>query len=232
MAGRIEGIRKLAGNKEKIAVIGGTGALGGGLAWRLARAGYPIVVGSRGAEKAQAAAEEIARETGGNVAGLENAAAAEAGEIVILTVPYASHEATLDQIAGAVSGKILVDTTVPLKPPKVARVQMPEAGSAAMETRAKVPDARVVSAFQNVAAHKLKDDPAPECDILITGDEVAAREKVVELAGEIGFRGVHCGPLDNAVVAEALTSILIGINKRYKVDGAGIRITGDLAASD
>lgn len=224
----------MADSQQTIAVIGGTGALGGGLAWRLAKAGYRIVIGSRTREKAQAATQELELEIEGtiNAQGLENAQAAAAGDIILLTVPFSSHDSTLDHIAPHVAGKIVVDATVPLVPPKVARVQLPDEGSAALAAKAKLPDALVVSAFQNVAAHKLRNDGDLDCDILVSGDNVAAREQVISLVTAIGMRGLHCGPLDNSVVAEALTSVLIGINKRYGVDGAGIRITGDLSLSE
>lgn len=215
---------------KKIAVIGGTGALGGGLAWRLAQAGFPVTIGSRTLEKAQDAARALQTEFGdkADIEGLENAEAAAAGDVIVLTVPFASHDTTLNLIAPYVADKIVIDATVPLVPPKVARVQLPPEGSAALAAKAKLPSSLVVSAFQNAAAHKLRDAGDLDCDILVSGDNVAAREQVISLVNAIGMRGIHCGPLDNAVVAEALTSVLIGINKRYGVDGAGIRITGDL----
>ena len=133
----------------------------------------------------------------------------------------------MSSIADAGAGKLIIDTTVPLVPPKVARVQMPASGCAALSARALLgDDARLVSAFHNVAAHKLNEDGEVDCDVLIFGDAPADREIVVGLAAAAGLRGIHAGPLANSVAAEALTSILIGINKRYKVDGAGIRITG------
>lgn len=142
-------------------------------------------------------------------------------------MPFASQKPILESIAGAARGKLIVDTTVPLAPPKVARVQMPDAGCAALAARAILGDeARLVSAFHNVAAHKLKEDGEIACDVLVFGDDPADRDIVVELAQSAGLTGIHAGPLANSVAGEALTSILIGINKRYKADGAGIRITG------
>ncbi len=216
-----------------LAVIGGSGALGGGLAARWAAAGYPVILGSRTAEKAASAAAAIAPASGGPaVRGMDNRSAAAAGEIVVVTVPYASHDAILTEIREAAQGKIVVDTTVPLVPPKVATVQLPPAGSAALTAQRFLgPAVRVVSAFQNVAAHKLRTGEAIDCDVLVTGDDGAARETVVALAAAIGLRGIEAGALANSVAAEALTSILIGINRRYKVDGAGIRITGALATA-
>ncbi len=211
-----------------LAIVGGTGALGGGLAKRWAARGYPIVIGSRSAERAEAAAQAL-MESGAAVPvrGLDNAASASAGDIVVITVPYASHGAILAEIKDAVAGKIVVDATVPLVPPKVARVQLPPEGSAAQAAQELLgEEVQLVAAFHNVAAHKLAQDVEIDCDVLVCGDQVAAREAVVTLVEALGLRGLHGGPLANAAAAEALTSVLIGINKRYKVDGAGIRITG------
>lgn len=211
----------------RVGVIGGTGALGSALARRWAMAGYDVVIGSRAADRAESAAAEMALPDGApRPAGMDNASAAGAADLVVVTVPFASQEAILEEIKFASAGKIVVDTTVPLMPPKVMRVQLPPEGSAAARARRILgDDARLVSAFHNVAAHKLQRDAPVECDVLVFG-EPDDRGPVVELADAAGLRGIHAGPLDNAVAAEALTSILIGINKRYKVDGAGIRITG------
>jgi len=205
-----------------LAIVGGTGALGTGLATRFAAAGYPVVIGSREAAKAAASAAVIPTSRG-----MENATAAAAGEIVVLTVPFASHEATLTAIREAVSGKILIDATVPLLPPKVATVQLPPEGSAAVAAQRLLGEGvRVVSAFHNVAAHKLTEGQQIDCDVLVCGNDRGARETVIALAAAIGLRGIDAGPLANSAAAEALTSVLIGINRRYKSDGAGIRITG------
>jgi 8-hydroxy-5-deazaflavin:NADPH oxidoreductase len=215
--------------KATIAIIGGTGALGAGLAWRLARAGYGIVIGSRTADKAEAAAQTLAATVGGGPAprGASNADAAKAADVVFVTVPWANHSAILDEIGAHVAGKLVVDTTVPLVPPRVARAQMPPEGSAALAAQKRLPPGvRVAAAFHNVAAHKLQKDMAIDCDVLVFGDDAKDREIVLELAKAAGLRGIHAGPLANSVAAEALTSVLIGINRAYKVDGAGIRITG------
>lgn len=214
-------------DRPVIAVVGGTGKLGAGLARRLAKAGYALVIGSRDEGRAEQAAATLTRETGGQVTGKANSAAATAGDIVIVTVPFANQRATLEEIGPAVQDKIVVDTTVPLMPPKVARVQLPPEGSAAAIARSVLGEGvRLVAAFHNVAAHKLIQDIEIDCDVLVFGDEVAAREAVIELAAAMDLRGVHAGPLANAAAAEALTSVLVGINKRYKADGAGIQITG------
>ena len=210
---------------KTIAVVGGTGQLGSAIAWRLARAGYQVTIGSRSAESAQAKAAEL----GHGLTGMANADAAAGADIVLVTVPFSAQAGTLEDIKGHVAGKIVVDTTVPLVPPKVMRVQLPEAGSAAACAAAILgDDVRLVAGFHNVAAHKLAEDVDVDCDILVFGDEKAARAEVVALADAMGLRGVHAGALVNAAAAEAMTSLLIFINKNYKVDGAGIRITGDL----
>jgi len=215
-----------------IAILGGTGALGTGLARRWTQAGYKVIIGSRTEEKAQAALVDLAEvmtERGASasaVQAMENLAASESADIVVLTVPFSHQLSTLDYVKSALQGKILVDVTVPLVPPKVARVQLPETGSAGAGAQAALGDGvRVVSAFQNVAAHHLQEGQGMDCDVLVTGDNVDARSEVIALVEAAGMRGFHAGPIDNAAAAEALTSILISINKRYKCH-AGIRITG------
>ncbi len=199
-------------DKATIAVIGGTGALGSGLARRLARAGYPVVIGSRDPAKGRSYAE----------------AAAAAAKIVFLTVPFAQQAAILREVGEPLVGKILVDCTVPLVPPKVARVQLPEGGSAVVQAQALLGDGvKVVSAFQNVSHDSLAQLDRPvDCDVLVCGDDKDAREAVVALAKAGGMRGWHAGTLANSAAAEALTSVLIFMNIRYKTHGAGIRITG------
>jgi len=212
-----------------IAIIGGTGKLGAAMARRLAKAGRQIIIGSRSADSAERTAAELAH----GATGLTNVAAAATGDIVIVTVPFAAQEATLAEIAPHVIGKIVVDTTVPLMPPKVMRVQLPPEGSAAQRAqRILGPDANLVSAFHNVAAHKLATDADIGCDVLIFGDDKEARSKVVALAREMGLRGLHGGALANAAASEAMTSVLIFINKTYQVDGAGLIITGPLTHAD
>ena len=216
-----------------IGILGGTGALGKGLATRWAAAGYPLLIGSRDAAKAEAAARSIAAGSAGStLRGMDNLSAARVAEVAVITVPFANHLPILEEARGALAGKILIDTTVPLVPPKVATVQIPKEGSAAVAAQRLLgPGVRVVSAFQNVAAHKLQTGQPIDCDVLVCGDDKAARETVIGMAKAIGLRGIDAGPLANSVAAEVLTSILIGINRRYKVEGAGIRITGDFGAS-
>jgi NADPH-dependent F420 reductase len=212
-----------------LAVIGGSGAEGRGLVLRWARAGYRVLLGSRSAEKAQAAAGELGALLGGTrIEGAANPDAAAAADIVVLTVPYAAQLPTLRELKPVLAGKILVDVTVPLVPPRVARVQLPAGGSAVeIAQRELGPEVRVVGAFQNVSSHHLAElDHAVECDVLVCGDDKEARERVIALVGALGLRGLHAGPLANSAAAEALTSVLIFMNRHYKSPGAGIRITG------
>jgi NADPH-dependent F420 reductase len=218
----------MAGDKPPIAIIGGTGPLGSGLARRLYVAGYAVVIGSRTAAKAEAAvAAFTADNSPGRLTGADNVAAAKQSEVVFITVPWASQAAILEDIKPYLAGKLVVDTTVPLVPPKVARVQLPSEHSAAQAAKQRLgSEARVVSAFHNVAAQKLAGADRIDCDVLVFGDDPKDREIVVGLAKAMGLDAVHAGPLANSVAAEALTSVLIGINRSYKVDGAGVRITG------
>lgn len=210
---------------KSVAVVGGTGNLGAAIARRLAKAGHRVVIGSRSAESAEKAAEEL----GFGLTGVANADAAAVCDIVIVTVPFAAQEATLAEIAPHVVGKIVVDTTVPLVPPKVMRVQLPVEGSAAVRAQGLLgEEVTLVSAFHNVAAHKLITDADVDCDVLVFGDDKAARTEIIGLAQQMNLRGLHGGALVNSAAAEALTSILIFLNKTYQVDGAGIRITGTL----
>lgn len=205
-----------------IGVIGGTGALGKAIARRLTKAGHDVTIGSRSAESAQAAAEEI-----GASAGVANEVAARGKDVVIVTVPYSAHAGTLAQIRDAVGSAIVVDATVPLVPPKVMRVQLPETGSAAAEAQAQLGEGvRLVTAFHSVAAHKLIHDEKIDCDVLVFSDDVEARKVVIGLCEDMELRGLSGGALVNSAAAEALTSILIYMNKNYGADGAGIRFTG------
>ncbi|MBU6378244.1 MAG: NADPH-dependent F420 reductase [Gammaproteobacteria bacterium] len=219
----------MSGIQPAIAIIGGTGELGSAIARRLAKAGHEVILGSRDPARATAVAAELSKTIGCALAGAANAEAAARGSIVIVTVPFASQDATLREIAAGVAGKIVVDTTVPLVPPKVMRVQLPAEGSAAQRAQGVLGSGvRVVSAFHNVAAHKLATDAVVDCDVLVFGDDKTAREAVIRLVEACGLRGLHAGVLANSAAAEALTSILIFLNKHYSVDGAGLRITGEL----
>jgi len=212
-----------------IAILGGTGHEGSGLALRWAKAGHRLIIGSRTAEKALATAAELNAKLGlDSVQGMDNAAAAHAGDIIVLTVPYSAHAATLESVKDAVQRKIFVDVTVPLVPPKVSRVQMPAAGSASQEAQNMLgPNVKVVTAFQNISAEHLKDPEHPiDCDVLVCGDDKDAKAAVIQLAADAGMTAWDAGPLANAVIAEGLTSVLIGLNIKYKVKSSGIKITG------
>jgi NADPH-dependent F420 reductase len=215
--------------RYRIAILGGTGAEGSGLAVRLAAAGHHVTIGSRDAEKANASAAELSALLDGvRIEAADNRRAAAGAEIAILTVPFAAQMATIEGVAGELANKILIDATVPLVPPRVSRVQLPPGGSAVAAIQLLLgDDVRVVSALQNVSAHHLKDLNHPiDCDVLVCGDDNAACEIVIGLVQDIGLRGLYAGPIRNSVAAEALTSILITINRRYKVPSSGIRITG------
>ncbi len=210
-------------SKPVIGIIGGTGDLGSGLAKCWATAGYRVLIGSRSRDKAVALAPEL----GAGVEGEDNVGAAREADIVILAVPFASHDATLNEIRDVVQGKIVVDAAVPLVPPKVSTVQLPAEGSAAQIAQKILGEnVRVVSAFHNVGATKLHAGGKIDCDVLVFSDDKEARNAVIELAGAVANRGVGGGVLANSAAAEALTSVLIFINRAYKVPGAGIAITG------
>ncbi len=219
-------------NRAVIAILGGTGNLGTGLARRWAQAGYRVIIGSRTQEKAEQAVAELKALMGQRgvdavaVEAMDNQAAAEAADIAALTVPFAHHSSTLESLRGALQGKILIDVTVPLVPPKVARVQLPEAGSAGQIAQQLLGDGvKVVSAFQNVAAVHLQEGSELDCDVLVCGDSKEARATVIELVEAAGLRGFHAGSIANAAAVEAMTSLLIFINKQYKCH-AGIKLTG------
>jgi 8-hydroxy-5-deazaflavin:NADPH oxidoreductase len=213
----------------KIAILGGAGKEGSGLALRWAHVGHQVILGSRDPARAQDAAATINAAIGRDGAsGADNFSAAAQAELVVLAVPYAAQQATVEAVRTHLVGKILIDVTVPLVPPKVSRVQLPQGGSAVEAVQTMLGDqVRVVSAFQNISAHHLTTLGADiDCDVLVCADDAEAGELVVGLAREIGLGAFYGGVLANSVVAEALTSVLIALNRRYKVPGSGIRITG------
>lgn len=210
-----------------IAIIGGTGHLGYALARRWAQAGIRVVIGSRDTQKAVTSAAALTTETGGLVEGESNSNAASLGDTVVVTVPFGSQGAVLEEIRDAVKGKVVVDATVPLIPGQVMRVQLPVEGCAAVRSQQILgDDVQVVAAFHNVAAHRLATDDDVECDILVFGDKRETRAHVIDLVNAARLHGLHGGALVNSAAAEALTSVLIFINKQYGIDGAGLRITG------
>ncbi len=214
----------------KIAIIGGTGKEGKGLAYRWAKFGHEVVIGSRAVEKAQVAAEDIndlIGEKNGRVVGLENTQAAAWCEIVVLTVPFNAHVDMVTNLKDVIKGKILIDVTVPLVPPKVHVVQMPKVGSAGKEAQGILgEETQVVIAFQNISYERLMKEGDIDCDVLVCGTSKQARDIVLGLVEDAGMTGWDAGPMANAVVVEGLTSVLININKLYGSKESGIKITG------
>ncbi|MBN9043404.1 MAG: NADPH-dependent F420 reductase [Rhizobiales bacterium 62-47] len=217
----------MAEDTTVIGILGGTGALGSGLGFRLARAKYRVLIGSRDIERARQAASELASGSDGpNLVGASNVDVAQQADLVIVAVPFIDRDKVLKEVHSYLKGKVVVDATVPLQPPKVSVVHLRPAGSGAEEMQLLLgSDVKVVSAFQNVAAAKLKTTNLIDCDVLVCGDDKDVKERVISLIERMGMAGLDAGVLANSVVAEALTSVLIGINRRYKTE-AGIRITG------
>jgi NADPH-dependent F420 reductase len=212
-----------------IAVLGGTGKEGKGLAYRWAKAGYRVLIGSRSPERAVTAASEIMEllEGSSSLVGSTNLEAAQQADIVVLTVPYGAHRETLEVVKNALKGKLLIDVTVPLVPPKVTKVQMPAAGSAAQEAKEILgEEAQVAGALQSISHELLFDEDEIESDVLVTGTSKEAREEALKLVEAAGLAGWDAGPIENSVVLEGLASVLININKRYGSTHAGIKITG------
>jgi 8-hydroxy-5-deazaflavin:NADPH oxidoreductase len=216
-------------NQITVAVLGGTGKEGSGLAMRWALNGFRVIVGSRDAEKAATRAAEMNAELGGDyLIGKDNLTAAAEADWVVLSVPYSAHKDTISGVKDQLAGKIVVDVTVPLAPPKVRTVHLPEGKAAALECQSYLDNgARVVAAFQNVSAEKLKDpNYVVDCDVLVCSDDDAAKAAAIRLVEAAGMRGVNAGPLANAVAVEAMTPVLLYINKAYGLKSSGIRITG------
>ena len=214
----------------RIGIVGGTGKEGKGLAYRWVLAGHEVIIGSRQYEKAQKAVEtvkELLGEESELLKGMENRDAVEACDIAVITVPYAAHRSTLEDLKDVLDGKIVIDVVVPIVPPKVTKVQMPPAGSAAQEAQQILGEnCNVVDAFQNISHERLMGKGEVDCDVLVCGKGKAAREVVLGLVADTGLKGWDAGPIENAVVVEGLTSLLIGLNIQHHVHASGIRITG------
>src|SRR4029077_8362735 len=216
-----------------IAVIGGTGPAGTGLALRWARAGETVIIGSRDSARAQQTAEAIRKRAGVNaqISGMENSAACAASDLLVLTVPFEGQAALLKQLKPAITaGSILIDATVPLAASvggRASRTLGVWQGSAAQQTAELVPrEVSVVAAFHNVSAELLAGDAPLDCDVIVCSDDPDAAQLTRELAAKIpGVRAIDGGPLENARIVEQITALLIGMNIRYK-GNAGIRITG------
>ncbi len=220
----------------RIGIVGGTGREGRGLALRWARAGHQVALGSRDAERAHARAEELAptlhdgAEPGshGAIEGGSNEWAVSAADVVVLTVPYAAHGETLRTLAPHLAGRVLIDITVPLVPPKVHQVQLPAGQAAALEAQAIVgPGTPVAAALHHVSSAHLGDPAHPmDCDVLVCSDDPRAMALTIGLVQQLGARAFDAGPLRNAIALESLTPVLLHLGKRYKATGVGVRFTG------
>ncbi|MEO1269820.1 MAG: NADPH-dependent F420 reductase [Myxococcota bacterium] len=211
----------------RIGLVGGTGKEGRGLAMRWARAGHDVRIGSRDAERGRERAAVYATQAGAALVGGDNRWAVEEAEVVVLSVPYGAHKATLTALAPALKGKILVDITVPLKPPRVREVHLPEGESAALEAQAICgPEVRVVATLHHVSSVLLaKLDEPLHGDVLVCSDDADAREQVMALIRDLDGHPVDAGGLRNAIALEAMTPVLLYMNKRYATRGAGLAIT-------
>ncbi len=213
----------------KIAIVGGTGQEGPGLASRWALRSHDIIIGSREAERAKAKAADLRARTGKiSIVGASNREAAQLGEVVVLTVPWTGATATLPELAAPCRGKVVVSTIVPLTFGGPRLFTPPAVGSAAEAVQELLgPDARVVAAFHHIAARELAETEQPiECDLLVCGGDAQAKQTVTALGVSLGLRVIDAGPLSNAGPLEGVTALLATINRRYKISGAGIRITG------
>lgn len=212
-----------------VAVLGGTGKEGSGLAMRWALNGYRVIIGSRDRDRAMERAGEMNTQLGVDyLVGMDNVAAAAQANLVVLSVPYSAHAATLTGVKDQLQGKVLVDITVPNQPPDITTVWVPPGDSAALEAQAIVGDGvRVVSAFHSISFTKLRKLDKPiDSDVFVCGDDADAKQDVIRLVEAAGMRGVDAGPLKNSVAAESLAAVLIYVGKAYGVKGAGIRVTG------
>ncbi len=216
-----------------IALIGGTGKEGRGLALRWAIAGHTVTIGSRDAERAQKVAGELAQTSGKTIVGSDNLAALSQADVVLLSVPYAAHGDTLRSLKDHLNGRIVIDITVPLRPPTVAQVHLPPGQSAALEAQAILGEtARVVAALHHVSSTQLLQPGKPiDCDVLVCADDAAAKDTVLALISDLGLRGLDAGPLRNSIALESLTPVLLALNKKYQSVGAGIRFTNIPVAS-
>lgn len=211
-----------------IAIVGGTGKEGQGMAARWAKAGHRVHIGSRDAERARGAADQLSARAGATIAGGDNGWAVAQADVVVLSVPYSAHAETLRGLATALDGKILIDITVPLVPPAVTRVSLPPGQSAAIEAQTLLGQGvKVVAALHHVSATHLAElDHALDCDVLACSDHKDALEVVLGLLGDLGARAFHAGALANSVALESLTPVLLHLGRKYKRPGIGVRLTG------
>ncbi|MAJ30110.1 MAG: NADPH-dependent F420 reductase [Gammaproteobacteria bacterium] len=216
----------MTSKSKVIGIFGGTGALGSALSKKWSKTGHQIIIGSRNADKAISVAEEINAEIGNNnVTGSDLMETAKNCGIAVLAVPYFSHSETLNQIKPFLSGKILVDTTVPLSKP-VTKVNLPKQGSAALEAQMLLgEEVLVVSALQNIGSHLVGSQEKIDAEVLVCGNSNDAVDEVITLIGDLGLQCWHAGSIENSAAAEALTSVLISINQKHKLKSSGIKIT-------
>lgn len=212
----------------KIGIVGGTGREGRGLAVRWAKAGHGVFIGSRDAQRGRDKAAEFSEEFGITLQGGDNDSACKHGDLIVVTVPYSAHRPTFESIRSRVGNKVIIDITVPLQPPKIRSVNLPEGQSAALEARALLgDDARLVAALHHISSEHLSDPSYVfDCDVLVCGDDKDARAEVIGIVADLGLRGVDAGALRNSIALESLTPVLLHINRRYKSVGSGIRVTG------
>ena len=211
-----------------IAILGGTGKEGAGLAARWARVGHSIIIGSRDAERAKTKAAELREQTHKlPIMGEANAEAARLGTVIVIALPAQGLAATLPEVRGACRGKVVISAVVPLTFGGPRLFTPPAAGSSAEEAQALLPDAKVVAAFHHIAAHELSEtEHSIECDLLLCGGDAAAKDTVGELGRSMGLRPIGVGALSNAGPLEGITAVLATINRRYKLKNSGIKITG------
>ena len=211
-----------------VAILGGTGKEGAGLAARWAQAGHAIVIGSRDAERARAKAAELRQATGAEaISGESNQAAARQGAVIVLALPAQGLASTLPELREGCAGKVVISTVVPLTFGGGRLFTPPAAGSSAEEAQALLPEGKVVAAFHHIAAHELSStEHAIDCDLLLCGGDAAAKQVVADLATSMGLRSVDVGALTNAGPLEGITAVLATINRRYKLKNSGIKITG------
>jgi NADPH-dependent F420 reductase len=212
----------------RIGIVGGTGREGRGLALRWAKAGHQVALGSRDEARARERAAELAATGAGTIEGGSNEWAVSEAEAVVLSIPYAAHADTLRSLAPHLAGRVVIDISVPLRPPKVHEVHLPEGQAAALEAQAILgPGTPVAAALHHVSSAHLGDPAhAVDCDVLVCADDPRAMALTLGLVEELGVRAFDAGPLRNAVALESLTPVLLHLGKRYKSPGLGLRITG------
>jgi len=212
----------------RIAILGGTGREGRGLALRWAKAGHEVVVASRDAARAARSAEELSGLGCGAIQGGDYTRALAGAEVVVVSVPYPAHGDLLTSLRSSLLDRVVIDITVPIKPPRVQVVSLPTGQAAALEAQAILgTECKLVAALHHVSSVHLSDPAhAIDCDVLVCSDHDEARAVAIRLVGDLGLRGLDAGPLRNAIALESLTPVLLHLNKRYKAEGAGIRFTG------